>query len=328
VWLVWLLLRAVPLGLLLAFALHFAQVLLGGNFRTVLPGEVYRCAQPSPALLRRFIERQGIRTVINLRGVCPAVDWYRDQLAMTARMDVCQEDIHLSATRLPSTSAIQRLVEVLERSERPVLIHCHQGADRTGLASVMVLLLRPGTPLTEARLQLGLAGGHVSVGRTALVDRFLDLYEEWLIRTRREHSPAAFRLWATQRYCPQGGRARYTLLEPSGPVIRVVPKRGRLVKVRCTNISLASWHFRSGSTAGTHLLWRLNNESDHLVWMGRSGLREAIVQPGEHIDVEFVLPPLRPGRYQLQIDLNEEQHATFSQLGNEVLCALVVVSED
>src|SRR2546421_649022 len=83
--------------------------------------------------------------------------------------------------------AIARLVEVLDRSERPILIHCHQGADRTGLASVMALLLRPGVPLAETRRQLGLASGHVSIGRTGHVDHFLDLYETWLARTDRPH---------------------------------------------------------------------------------------------------------------------------------------------
>src|SRR5207248_3100494 len=115
--------------------LHFAHILGGGNFRTVLPGEVYRCGQPSPGRLEWLIRRYGIRTVINLRGACPGVNWYRDQARVTAELDVSQEDIHLSATRLPSTTAIRRLVEVLQRSERPLLIHCQQGADRTGLAS-------------------------------------------------------------------------------------------------------------------------------------------------------------------------------------------------
>ena len=35
---------------------------------TVLPGEVYRSAQPNPRLLRRWKEAYGIRTVVNLRG--------------------------------------------------------------------------------------------------------------------------------------------------------------------------------------------------------------------------------------------------------------------
>src|SRR5256885_249643 len=36
-------------GVLAAVGLHAACVLLGPNFHTVLPGQVYRCAQPTPA---------------------------------------------------------------------------------------------------------------------------------------------------------------------------------------------------------------------------------------------------------------------------------------
>ena len=324
IWLAALLARCVPLGLLLGFVLHFAHVLLGGNFRTVLPGEVYRCGQPSPDQLGRLIQRHRIRTVVNLRGACPGADWYRDQARVTARLDVSLEDVHLSATRMPSRSVIRGLVEVLERSERPLLIHCHQGADRTGLASVMVLLLRPGIALDEARRQLGLASGHVSVGRTGCVDHFVELYEHWLAGLATEHSPARFRAWACEHYCPDAGRASYALLEPAGPEIRQ-PSGGRqIVKVRCRNTSLADWRFEPGPTAGVHLLWRVMDSNDMLVAMGRSGLREASVAPGEHIDVEFVLPSLPPGRHQMQVELTEEQHATFSQLGNEVLCVRVV----
>jgi predicted protein tyrosine phosphatase len=324
IWLAVLLLRGVPVGLLLGFAGHFALVLLGDNFRTVLPGKVYRSGQPSPAQLRRLKASHGIQTVINLRGACPGVDWYRDQVRITAELDMSLEDIHLSATRLPSTAAIRHLVDVLERSKRPILIHCHQGADRTGLASAMVLLLRPGIELAEARRQLGLVSGHVSVGRTGHVDHFLDLYERWLKDEGRTHSPALFRTWARKFYCPDAGRARYTLLEPPGPEIRLPAARGRPVKVRCRNTSLADWHFKPGPTAGVHLLWRVMDSNDAMVALGRSGLREATVRPGEHIDVEFVLPPLPPGVHQLHIELNEEQHATFSQLGDEVLCVTVV----
>jgi predicted protein tyrosine phosphatase len=321
-----LLLRGVPLGLLLAFALHFGHVLLGGNFRTVLPGEVYRSSQPSPEQLEQFVQRYHIRTVVNLRGVCPDVDWYRDEALATARLDVSQEDVHLSATRMPSTLAVRRLVEVLQRSERPLLIHCQQGADRTGLASALVLLLRRGTSVAEARKQLSLAGGHLSMGRTAQVDRFLDLYESWLSGRGRRHCPETFRAWVESDYCPDGARARFSLVDPPGPVVRGIRPRGRLVKVRCDNVSQADWHFKTGLTAGMHLLWWVVDDNERVVAIGRSGLREATVRPGEHLDVGFVLPPLPPGRYRLHADLTVEQHATFAQLGNEVLCVEVVVS--
>lgn len=39
-----------------------------GNFHAVIPGEVYRSAQPLGAALARYRNEYGIRTVLNLRG--------------------------------------------------------------------------------------------------------------------------------------------------------------------------------------------------------------------------------------------------------------------
>ena len=42
--------------------------------------------------------------------------------------------------------------------------------------------------------------------------------------------------------------------------------------------------------------------------------------PGEHIDLTLALPPLRkPGRYQLTVDLLDEQNGSFLQAGSEPL---------
>ncbi len=325
-WLATLVLRGGALGLVLAGALHFGYVLAAGNLRTVLPGQVYRSGQLRPETLERVIRRHGIRTIVNLRGACPALDWYRDEALVCARLDVALEDVNFSAMRLPSTTSLAQLIDVLQRSEPPLLIHCHQGADRTGLASVMVLLLRPGIPLAEARRQLGLASGHLSVTKTGYIDRFFELYEAWLAQQDLEHTPATFRDWALHHYCPDAGRADFVLLDPPGPVLHLEPFRPRLVKVRCRNTSLRSWRFSPGLTAGIHGLWRLTNEGDTVVGMGRMGLLEALVAPGETIDLELALPARQPGRYQLLIDLNEEQHAQFFQMGNPMLCVDVIVS--
>src|SRR5262245_49055740 len=172
-------LRGLAVGIIVAVSLHFACVLLGPNFRTVLPGQVYRSGQLSPAQLNGYARRHGIRTVVNLRGPCPPMSWYRGQAEATAELDIAQEDVSFSATRMPSTDSIRQLIEVLDRCEYPILLHCHQGADRTGLASVMVMLLR-GATLDEALRQLGPASGHVPIGRTATIDHFFGLYRDWL----------------------------------------------------------------------------------------------------------------------------------------------------
>ena len=311
-------------GLLLAIGLHAGYVLAGSNFRTVLPGQVYRCAQPTGPSLDRFIRRHGIRTVVNLRGVCPSGAWYRQEAAVTANLDVAQEDISLSATRLPSTVSARQLLEVLDRCEYPILLHCHQGADRTGLASVMIALLHTDATLPEARRHLGLRGGHLDMGKTRHMGRFFDLYQAWLEGLDEAHSPALFRAWIVNHYCPGDSRAEVAILEPlvqrenQRPLLRLPACRGRVVEVRCRNTSLEPWHFHPGGNVGVHLWWTLLGRDEKLVSGERAGLFHATVAPGEHIDLKLALPPLKPGTYELRLDLSNEQHGFFAQLGNDL----------
>jgi hypothetical protein len=322
----WRLLRGLAGLLGLALLAHVGYVLLGGNFRTVEAGKVYRCAQPSPERLERLVRRYGIRTVVNLRGCCPSLPWYQQQALTTARLGVTQEDLGFSAGRMPSTVGIRQLVEVIDRAEYPLLFHCHQGADRTGLASVLYLLLRTDTPYAAARRQLGPMCGHLPFGRTGWIDRFFDQYERWLAALDWRHSPATFRSWALERYCPDSGKAVYELLDVPGGTLRLSQGKERLVRVRCTNLSVADWRFKPGGNAGMHGAWVVLDRDERWAGAGKVGLRHATVEPGGSIDLEFVIGPLRPGKYQLVFDLTEEQHARFVQLGCEMLCASVEVS--
>jgi protein tyrosine/serine phosphatase len=317
--------RGCVTGLLVALGLHAGYVLAGTNFRTVLPGAVYRCAQPSARALERAIRKHGIRTVVNLRGCCPTAAWYLDEARATGRLDVAQEDVGLSATRLPSVVGVRQLLDVIDHSEYPILFHCHQGADRTGLAAVMAVLLRTDASLAEARRHLGPRSGHLPFGKTGHIDRFFDLYEEWLRDEGEEHSPDRFRAWVRERYCPAEGRADIALLEPLAPpaegrpVLPTPAGKGRLLKVRCRNTSLRAWRFQPGSNAGVHLWAYLLDRDERPIRTDRAGLFHAVVAPGEHLDLTIPLPPLPPGRYELRLDLANEQHGSFMQLGNPLL---------
>ncbi len=314
------LLRGCLLGLLLAVAAHAAYILLGSNFHTVIPGEVYRSAQLPAATLERFLQARHIRTIINLRGCCDPEAWYLDESRVTHGHDVSQEDLSFSAARLPSPIALRQFVEVLDHSEYPILFHCHKGADRTGMASAIALLLRTDKPLEEARGQLGFRFGHLALGRTANIDRFFDLYQEWLTAHGLTHTPAAFRRWVEQDYCPGECRCRLEMLHPIAQPLRPGLCQPTPLHVRCHNTSIKPWRLRPGSNAGIHLNFVLLNDRDQRVAEGKAGLFEAIVPPGEFIDLTIAVPGLAsPGRYELRLDMVDEQHASFLQTGSEPL---------
>jgi hypothetical protein len=257
--------------------------------------------------------------VVNLCGCCDPLPWYLHESQVTGGLDLSQEDLGFSACRLPSVQAARELVEVLDHSEYPILIHCHQGIDRTGLASAVYLLLYTDAGLAEARGQLGLSYGHLPFGKTGNIDAFFDLYQEWLNARGLRHSHDNFRRWIEREYCPGDCRSTITLLSPADELSRLPARRPLGVRVRCANTSVKPWRMQPGSNAGVHAAWLLVDDQDQCLTAGRSGLFDAVVQPGEWIDLTLSLPSLAPGRYELRVDMIDEQHAWFYQEGSEPL---------
>jgi protein tyrosine phosphatase (PTP) superfamily phosphohydrolase (DUF442 family) len=298
-------------------ALKLQRVFLGDNAHVVLPGRVYRCAQPSPETLERQLKEHGIRTVVNLRGCSFPLPWYLEESRATAELDLAQEDICFSAGRLPSPTELRRFVEVLDRAEYPLLMHCRRGADRTGMASAIVLLLEPGRSYAEAARQLGMRYGHLPVGNPTSLDRFLGFYAAWLAGRGQEHTPELFRLWVKQGYCPAECRGDLEWLALPRTIRAGEPFS---VRVRAHNTSAGSWCFRPGVNAGVHAAYVLWDPTDRQVANGKAALLDAEVLPGQTIDITIPLPSLSAaGKYRLLVDLVSEQQCWFFQVGSEPL---------
>ncbi len=309
--------RAVVLGLLAALVAKLAGMFLTGNFHTIVPGQFYRSAQPSPARLDQLIRDHGIRTVVNLRGSCPSFDWYLEECRVSATLDASQEDVCLSAGRLPPVPELHRLIEILDRSERPVLFHCQRGADRTGLAAAVALLVETDVPFDQARQQLGLAYGHIALGRPGNLDMFFDLYQEWLQRQGLAHSREHFRHWAEHDYCPAECRAA---IEPRD-IPRLVPAGEPFgARVRFHNTSPLAWHLRTVGSAGNHVSFLVCDSHGIPQALGSAGHFDADVAPGDSIDLVLPVPALaHAGRYSLHIDMSDERQGSFAQAGSEPL---------
>src|SRR5262249_23024344 len=128
------------------------------NFGRVAPG-VFRSAQPWRWVLRRRGRRYGIRTVLHLRGHNPPAPWYRRQRGVTGRFGVRQVDLPLDSAAPPAPAELRALIALLDGCERPLLLHCQSGIDRSGVAAVVCALLAEGGTPGQARGQLGLRYG-------------------------------------------------------------------------------------------------------------------------------------------------------------------------
>jgi protein tyrosine phosphatase (PTP) superfamily phosphohydrolase (DUF442 family) len=305
------------LGLTAGATTEAASIFFGRNWHAVIPGQAYRSAQLTYDQLRDAVRQNGIRTVVNLRGTSPEFAWYQNEAQATCDTDIGQEDITLSAYRLPAPDELRRLVEVIDNAEYPILFHCRQGVDRTGLASALLLLLWTDASPAAARKQLGLRFGHVPIGPTACMLQFLDLYDDWLRRMNRPHSPAALREWADGGYCPSYLRGRLESID--SPVDAHVGKPAA-VRIRATNTSPESWQFHPGTETGVHVRFLVYDPGWKLVQIGRAGQFEATVPPGKSIDLTLALNPLaNPGAYWVLADLGDGNRFSFSQFGNRPL---------
>jgi hypothetical protein len=307
------LLRGCLAGFVVAWALELVYMFIGPNVHVVAPGAVYRSAQLGPKDLERVVAQHHIRTIVNLCGCCDPLPWYLQESRDSCRLGICQEDVSFSACRLPPVDSMRHLVEVLDRCDYPILLHCHRGIDRTGMASTVALLLHTDATLAEAREQMGLRFGHMSLGRYGNLDRFFDLYQEWLTATNQTHSPAVFRRWIAQDYCPGECRSDIEALDPQPLQSTADEPYG--FRVRCTNTSIKPWVLQPGTNAGIHLGWLVFGGQAEVPLEGRSGLFDAVVPAGRSIDLTVALPPLPRGHYEVQLDMVDEQHAWFYQTG-------------
>jgi hypothetical protein len=137
--------RVLVLGLALAAGCAFPvpppQPTLDGfpldRFDRVADG-IYRSSQPSAKALAALKSRYGLQTIIKLNHGSDAAP---------AGVRVINEG--LDALVEPPRATLERILDEIDRSPKPVLIHCTHGEDRTGLI-VALYKMRHGEKVESA----------------------------------------------------------------------------------------------------------------------------------------------------------------------------------
>lgn len=143
--------------------LYLGYLQISDNFGTVVPHEVYRSAQPTPASIHEFASRNGIKTILNLRGDNKGSPWYDNEVAAAKELGINHIDFGMSARQELNSQRIEQLVEIMRTAPKPLLIHCKAGADRTGLASALYLAAVKKEDVKVAEGQISLYYGHISL---------------------------------------------------------------------------------------------------------------------------------------------------------------------
>ncbi len=168
---------------------------LGAGFRPVVADVVYRTGQPSPDELASLVDRYGFRTVVSLRGDCEPV---RAEKVVLDERGVPLAVFEFSEGYLPHRLDLQRLIRTLETAEKPILLHCRSGVNRTGMAAGVAEMVLGGADFSRAMSQLPKVKTNdepIHIG-----DVLRDYGDYCQVNDLDPSSKAQFKHWVDRRY--------------------------------------------------------------------------------------------------------------------------------
>ena len=166
--------------------------------------DLVRTNQPSPRQLADW-KRQGIRTVINLRGSDRDEAWFALEKDACARLGLTLISAPLDSRDPPQKDRVHRARELFRTIAYPALIHCKSGADRAGMMAVFYRHFHLGEPMSEAIGQLSKRYLHHREGLTGVLDYTLEKY-----LTEVEPTGVSFIDWIdSDAYDPKAIRAEF-----------------------------------------------------------------------------------------------------------------------
>jgi protein tyrosine/serine phosphatase len=177
------------------------------KFHTVVEGRIYRSARLSDDNLEKTIKEKGIKTIINLAGRRDDKDWYKREKEIAAKNNVLLHDVSLSPHDLPEIYEITSILNMLLYGEKPFLIHCKEGVDRTGLVSAIALIIEKDPPLSLIKKQFSFRYGVFPFIRS-VGPYFFKNYEQWLKKNKKNHSKSNFLYWVANDYVDYNGNVK------------------------------------------------------------------------------------------------------------------------
>jgi len=173
--------------------------LVSSNLGTVDPGRVIRAAQPI-SQLPQIIKEYHLASILNLRGGSSRDTWYASEVRTAQASGVAFFDFPLNATTRPTRRELLTLINYFDHCPYPLLIHCKAGADRTGLASALYLMMQREEPPRQASRAFTIYHGHIPLFGTEHLHEPLDEYARWLDARGLAHTPPRFREWVKNDY--------------------------------------------------------------------------------------------------------------------------------
>jgi protein tyrosine/serine phosphatase len=108
------------------------------NFGVVVPGQIYRSGELTPSTLRKVVEENQIRTILDLGTFTEGSAGDRREQATAHALGVVRYRFSLNgdATGNPNFY-VQALQLMNDPAKRPILVHCGAGSERTGCVVIL-----------------------------------------------------------------------------------------------------------------------------------------------------------------------------------------------
>jgi protein tyrosine/serine phosphatase len=166
--------------------------------------KAYRSPQLTGQEFTEAIKRYGFKTIINLRGEKPEKSWYREEKKAVESAGIAHINIRMHPSRFPHRKDLLKLLDTFKTAQRPILIHCKAGADRTGEASAIYQMIYMGKSSGEALNMLAVTYYHDSTILPAKRYFIKNVWQgqQWAYSTYDPCVPD-YKYYDQDRYCDQ-----------------------------------------------------------------------------------------------------------------------------
>ncbi|MFQ5732534.1 MAG: hypothetical protein ACE5KM_11360 [Planctomycetaceae bacterium] len=142
------------------------------KFGVVVPGKIYRSGQISKGLIEGVLVRNKIGLVVDLNGLDPDDENQRAEIETARRLNVPLKRFPLAGSGLGDIrryAAALTSVHKANREGKAVLLHCHAGAKRSGVAVGFYRLLVQGRSQDEVVAEMQRYGAQPERGAKFIV---------------------------------------------------------------------------------------------------------------------------------------------------------------
>lgn len=168
----------------------------------IAPG-VWRSNQPSPRRIARWAAR-GLKSVLLLRGKTLEQPIPMLEAEACTRHGLTLHCAPVSGGTMTRPNGLMALFEAFDTVERPFVMHCKSGIDRTGFAAFLYLVDQTDIAPEIARRQLSFKYLHLNTSRHGILDFMADAF----LAAHRDRG-VSLRDWVASEYDPVALTARY-----------------------------------------------------------------------------------------------------------------------